>query len=1089
MRKLIGFVLKNRIVTVGGLLAVVAFGLFALLRIPFDAYPDLTGVRVDVSATAPGLAPEEVEQLVTYPLESALMGLPGVTGVRSTSKTGLTIITVPFPDGTDVYFARTLVEQRLAQAKNALPAGVEATMGPLSTPMGELFQYTVTSDSMSLIQLKALHDYTIRPRLRTVPGVSDVNSWGGLIEQMHVEVDPARLVARGLTMGDVSKALADNNLSFGGPYLERAGTRYTVRGVGRLTSAAQIGQVVIANPGGTPVTVADVATVQDGGMPRYGAVTQNGKGEVVTGMVLKLQGADSRRVIDAVKARMDEIRSALPKHVHIVPFYDQTELVGRTTHTITKNLLEGGILVIAVLFLFLRNVRASLIVASVIPLSMLIAFGGMYLFGYSANLMSLGALDFGLIVDGAIVMVENFVHRMEKAPPDANDADARAAFFRDAAVEVGRPVLFGIAIIVAVYIPIFTLEGMEGRMFKPMAFTVVCAVLGSLLLALTYVPTISAALLKAPKEKAGDSGAREKDGAVGKSGASGLESRLRDRYAGALEWSIRHGKVITAVAVLLAVSAAWSLTRIGTEFMPKLDEGAILINTRRLPSVSLADATKLSLESERIVRRFPEVLSVVTKEGRPDLATEAMGLYEGDQYVTLRDRGEWKTAKDPEGMIAAFDSALKSVPGLWVSFTQPLAMRLDEAESGIRTDLGVKVVGPSLERNEQIANRIRGVLGTVPGSADVSVEVSEGTGQLQVSVRRADLARYGLSVADVRDAVNMALGGDVATEMVDGPRRIGVAVRYPAAQQQDPGALANLLLRSPTTGAVVPLSAVADVVPQTGPEQISHEDAQRRTLAMANVRGRDLGSFVTEVRARVAREVPIPSGTFLEWGGQYENQQRAMQRLRVVVPLALGLIVLLLYASFRSVLQTALVLTNVPFALVGGVAALWLRHLNLSLSASVGFIALFGIAVLNGVVLVSHVNALRQGLDGEPGHDVDEAVRMGASDRVRPVLMTALVASLGFVPMAISSTPGSEVQRPLATVVIGGLLTSTALTLFLLPVLYRAVIGWAERRHDRGGAGQRPGAGAAPETGGGTEARPARPAVPAIAAAVRAEPA
>ena len=1088
MKTFLAFVLKRRIAVVGALLAIVAFGVFALLRIPFDAFPDLTGVRVDVSATAPGLAPEEVEQLVTYPLESSLMGLPGVTGVRSTSKAGLSIITVPFPDGTDVYFARTLVQQRLAEAKNALPAGVEPTMGPLATPMGELYQYTVTSDSMSLTELKALHDYTIRPRLRTVPGVSDVNSWGGLIEQMHVEVDPARLTARGLTLGDVSKALADNNVSFGGPYLEHAGTRYTVRGVGRLTSAAQIGQVVVASPGGTPVTVADVATVQDGGMPRYGAVTKDGRGEVVTGMVLKLQGADSRRVIDAVKARMTEIRAAIPKHVRITAFYDQTELVGRTTHTITKNLLEGGLLVIAVLFLFLRNVRASLIVASVIPLSMLIAFGGMYVFGYSANLMSLGALDFGLIVDGAIVMVENFVHRMERTPLAPDDVEGRATLFRDAAVEVGRPVLFGIAIIVAVYLPIFTLEGMEGRMFKPMAFTVVCAVLGSLLLALTYIPTVSAALLRGPKEaapKGEPKGDGKADGpkadATSEAGASGLEARLRARYAGALEWSIRHGRAITAVAVVLAVTAAWSLTRIGTEFMPKLDEGAILINTRRLPSVSLADATKLSTESERIVKRFPEVLSVVTKEGRPDLATEAMGLFEGDQYVTLRERGEWKTAKDPEGLIAAFDSALKSVPGLWVSFTQPLAMRLDEAESGIRTDLGVKVVGPRLELNRQIAERIRGVLSTVPGAADVAVEVSEGTGQLQVTVRRPDLARYGLSVADVRDAVNMALGGDVATEMVDGPRRIGVAVRYPGAQQQDPSALANLALRSQTTGAVVPLSAVADVVPQTGPEQISHEDAQRRTLAMANVRGRDLGSFVTEVRARVAREVRIPAGTFLEWGGQYENQQRAMHRLKVVVPLALGLIVLLLYVSFRSVLQTALVLTNVPFALVGGVAALWLRHLNLSLSASVGFIALFGIAVLNGVVLVSHVNALRAGIGEASGLGVDEAVRQGAGDRVRPVLMTALVASLGFVPMAISSTPGSEVQRPLATVVIGGLLTSTALTLFLLPVLYRAVMGWQERRADGGSA--RAAAPPAP-------ARAPAPRVAApLAAATRAEPA
>lgn len=1066
MNRLLAFVLGRRIAVVGGLVAIVAFGIFALLRVPFDAFPDLTGVRVDVVTTAPGLAPDEVEQLVTYPVESALMGLPGVTGVRSTSKSGLSMITVPFPDGTDVYFARTLVQQRLAEAKGALPAGIEPTMGPLSTPMGELYQYTVSSDSMSLAQLKALHDYTIRPRLRTVPGVSDVNSWGGLIEQVHVDVDPSKLASRGLTLGDVNKALADNNLSFGGPYVEHAGTRYTVRGIGRLASASQIAGVPVAAPGGVTVTVGDVATVSDGGIPRYGAVTQDGRGEVVSGMVLKLQGADSRHVIAAVKARLDEVRATIPKHVRITAFYDQTELVGRTTHTITKNLVEGGLLVIVVLFLFLRNVRASLIVASVIPLSMLIAFGGMFLFGYSANLMSLGALDFGLIVDGAIVMVENFVHRLEKSTLDPADAPARSALFKAAAVEVGRPVLFGIAIIVAVYLPIFTLEGMEGRMFKPMAFTVVCAVLGSLLLALTYVPAVSAALLQVPASS-GDAPAT--------TGARSLEARLRARYAAALDWTIARGRIVTIVAAALAVTAVWSMTRIGSEFMPKLDEGAILINTRRLPNISLADATRLSLEAERIVKRFPEVITVVTKEGRPDLATEAMGLYEGDLYVILKDRGEWRTAKNPEGLVTAFDSALKSVPGLWVSFTQPLAMRLDEAESGIRTDLGIKVVGPSLEQNARIASRIRGVVGSVAGAADVAVEVSEGTGQLRLAVRRPDLVRYGLSVADVRDAVNLALGGVVATELVDGPRRIGVAVRYADLRQVDPSMLAMLTLRSPMTGAVVPLSAVADVVPETGPELIGHEDAQRRTLVLSNVRGRDLGGFVAEVRARVAREVKIPAGTFLEWGGQYENQQRATARLRLVVPLALGLIMLLLYASFRSLLQTALVLTNVPFAFVGGVAALWLRHLNLSLSASVGFIALFGIAVLNGVVLVSHINALR----GE-GREIDDAVRAGASDRVRPVLMTAMVASLGFVPMALSSTPGSEVQRPLATVVIGGLITSTALTLFLLPVLYRAVMGWQSRRH--GGTSSNDDQRHAPVKPGVTHA-------PAQAAAMRAEPA
>jgi len=1023
MRHLITFALRQRLFVAGGVLTLVAAGLFALMRVPFDAFPDLTGTRVEVITPAPGLATEEVERLVTYPLESSLMGLPGAAGVRSVSKAGLSLVTVPFPDDMDVYFARTLVQQRLADAKAALPAGVEPTLGPLSTPMGELYQYTVSSDSLSLAELKTLHDYVIRPRLRTVAGVSEVNSWGGHVEQIQVEVDPARLAARGLTLADVHRALADNNLTFGGSYLERGGERYTVRGVGRVGSAAELGDVVLDAHGGTPIRIADVATVASGAMPRQGAVTQDGRGEVVAGMVLKLKGADSRRVIAAVRERMAGIEATLPAHVAVTPFYDQTELVGRTTHTIVKNLIEGGLLVIAVLFLFLRNVRASLIVASVIPLSMLAAFAGMHLFGYSANLMSLGALDFGLIVDASVVMVENFIRRLETEPPDGHEE--RLALFRHAAVEVGRPVLFGIAIIVAVYIPIFTLDGMEGRMFKPMAFTVVCAVLASLLLALTYVPAMSAWLLRHAHET-----------------PSRFQDALRRRYQRALDWVLLRGRVVVGAAVLLVVAAVGSLAGIGSEFMPKLDEGSILINTRRLPSIALGDATRLSLQAERIVRRFPEVRTVVTKEGRPDLATEAMGLFEGDMYVILKPREEWTTAHDREALIAAFDSALRVVPGLWVSFTQPLAMRLDEAESGIRTDLGIKVVGTDLDRNRATAERIRRVMAAVPGAADVAVEVSEGSGQIRLDVRRDALARNGVSVADVRDAVDLALGARVSTELVDGARRIGVAVRLPESARNDAAQVARLPVRTPA-GGLVPLGELVDVVSTTAPELIGHEDAQRRTLVLANVRGRDLGSFVQEVRSRVAAGVPLPEGVFLEWGGQYENQARAMGRLRLVVPAALLLIYLLLFASFRSVPQSVLVLLNVPFALVGGIGMLWARDLNLSLSASVGFIALFGIAVLNGVVLVSHLNELRA--DGLP---LDDAVRAGAANRLRPVLMTALVASLGFVPMALSTSPGSEVQRPLASVVIGGLITSTALTLFVLPVLYRALARWQARHVD-----------------------------------------
>jgi cobalt-zinc-cadmium resistance protein CzcA len=1009
MRQLIAFALKQRFFVIGGVLSLVAAGLYSLTHIPFDAFPDLTGTRVEVITAVPGMPPEDVERLVTYPIESSLMGLQGAEGVRSVSKQGLSLIMVSFPDQVDIYFARTLVGQRLADAKGALPAGVEPGLGPVSTPMGELYQYTVTSDSLSLAQLKTLHDYTIRPRLRTLPGVSEVNTWGGFVDQVHVEVDASKLAVRDLTLDDVHTALEANNRSFGGAYIETAGERFTLRGVGRAESLAEIERMVIAQRGGAPVLVRDVARVTMGALPRYGAVTQDGTGEVVTGMVLKLKGADSRRVIQAVRERLDEVRAGLPAHVRITPFYDQTELVGRTTKTIAKNLIEGGLL-------FLGNVRASLIVASVIPLSMLIAFGGMSLFGYSANLMSLGALDFGLIVDASVVMVENFIRRLE----EGREGD-RDRLFLDAAVEVGRPILFGIAIIVAVYIPIFALDGMEGRMFKPMVFTVVTAVLGSLLLALTYVPTVSHLLLRQARQK-----------------PNTIFDRVKAAYGRGLEWVFVHSRPVVGGATLLFVIALGSFAWIGTEFMPKLDEGNILITTRRLPSVSLDEATRLSAVVERRLLQFPEVVTVVTKEGRPDLATEAMGLFEGDTYVILTPQDAWVSAEDREGLVAVFDSALADIPGLEMGFTQPLAMRLDEAESGIRTDLGIKVVGSDRAMNEALGERIRAIVSTVDGAADVSVEIADGSGQYRIDIDRAALARFGLSVADVEAALDHATGRRVATELVEGPRRIGVAVRLANAEWTDLEALRRITVRT-ATGGLVPLGSLARFSTVMGPELIAHEDAQRRTLVMANVRGRDLGSFVEEVRAKVAAQVTLPTGVFLEWGGQYENQQRALGRLVLVVPAALLLIYLLLFLSFNSVTQAGLVLLNVPFALVGGVAALWLRDLNLNLSASIGFIALFGIAVLNGVVLVEHLNHLR-----DEGRDLDTAVREGAKDRLRPVLMTALVASLGFVPMALSTSPGSEVQRPLASVVIGGLITSTLLTLFVLPLAYRALTRWEE---------------------------------------------
>jgi cobalt-zinc-cadmium resistance protein CzcA len=751
-------------------------------------------------------------------------------------------------------------------------------------------------------------------------------------------------------------------------------------------------------------------------MPREGAVSRDGRGETLSGMIVMLKGANGKEVVDRVKARLADIQPLLPPGVQIEPFYNQGDVVDRTTHTVFRNLLEGGLLVVLVLFLFLRNIRASLITASVIPLSLLFAFVAMKRFGVSANLMSLGALDFGLIVDASVVMVENFVRRLGHAghttPEQRRDLIRRAAF------EVGRPIVFGVCIIIAVYVPIFSLEGLERRMFAPMAFTVCVAVLGSLFLALAYVPVLSSFLLKQVEEK-----------------PSRWFEAIRRRYRHDLAYALGHRRAVFGTAFGLLVLSLASVPFLGTEFMPKLDEGSMLIETRRLPSTSLPQGMTIAQEVERTLLRFPEVNRIVTKMGRPELATETMGLYAGDVYVIFKPRDEWK-AGSVDALIVKMDSALAEIPGLDYNFTAPMAMRLDEAISGVRTQLGVKIFGDSLPILQAKAAEIVQVIEAVSGAADVSADVSAGAMQVELALDRGALARYGLNVADVRDAVQAGIGGVEATEVIDGRKRFPVVVRLADAYRETPDAIGRLLISAPN-GARVMLSQVAQVRLVEGPELITHEDGERMVIVQSNVRGRDLGGFAADVQREVTRRVQLPEGYFVTYGGQFENQQRAMKRLTLIVPLVLLLIVGLLYASFGNGRQALLVMLNVPFALIGGIAALWLRGLNLNLSASVGFIALFGVAVLNGVVLVAYINQLRN--DGRP---LDEAVREGSEVRLRPVLMTALVASFGFIPMAISTSPGSEVQRPLATVVIGGLITSTVLTLIVLPVVYE----WLEER-------------------------------------------
>ena len=1021
--------IRHRATVIGATLALAAAGTWAFATLNTDAFPDLTPNQVLVMTEAPGLSPVEVENQVTYPMEVAMLGLPRTTDVRSISKVGLSVVTVTFDDDVDLYFARAQVQQRMQDALGSLPAGVMPMLGPPATAMGEVFQYVVESDngardSLTLLHLTNVQEYVIAPLLRTVPGVASVNAWGGLEQRFEVLTDPAKLAGYGLTLHDLETSLANNNTNFGGGYVEDRGERLTLRGLGRVTDTTDIANVVVTTREATPVYVRDVARVTVGGAPRFGAVTRDGRGEVLSAAVIILKGSNGREVVGRVLERLEEIKRVLPRGVTIRPFYNQGEVVARTTHTVFRNLIEGALLVTAILFLFLRTFRASLLTASVIPLSLLIAFLAMRELGVSANLMSLGALDFGLIVDASVVMVENFVRRLQTR--GALSPDARRDRIREAAFEVGRPVVFGVAIIVAVYVPIFTLEGLEGRMFRPMAFTVCAAVLGSLVLALTYVPAASAYLFAGTAD--GPAAAREHD-----------EARwfvaLRVKYDQALDWALLHRRTVVGAALGLLVVALGSVPFLGTEFMPKLDEGYLLIETRRVPSASLAQGVAVSEDVERTLKSFPEVARVVTNLGRPHEATETMALNLADVYVTFKPKREWRAAS-LDVVIERMDSALAEIPGLDYEFSAPMRMRLDEVISGVRTDLGIKIYGDSLPLLQEKAAEIERVVVGVPGAEDVSVGTSAGAMQLEVDLDRSAIARYGLNVADVREAVESGIGGVEATQVLNGRRRYPIVVRLDTPYRSTPEVVGQTLIRTPAGGTVT-LSQVARLRIVEGPEVIEHEGGQRYVVVKSNMRGRDLGGFVADVRRLVTDRVAMPPAYFLTYGGQFENQARATRRLAVIVPLVLVLIAALLYASFGSVRHALLVMLNVPFAVVGGIAALWLRGLNLNLSASVGFIALFGVAVLNGVVLLSYINQLRA-----VGKSLGDAVREGAVVRLRPVLMTALVASVGFIPMAVSHSAGAEVQRPLATVVIGGLVSSTLLTLLVLPTVY----AWVEQR-------------------------------------------
>ena len=1016
LRRIIDYHLDHPRVVLFGLVVLVAAGLSALYQTPIDAFPDLTNNQVTVITEAPGMAPVEVEQLVTFPIESSMMGLPYTEEVRSISKLGLSMVTIVFADSVDNYFARQLVNERLNEARGRIPAGLEPALGPVATAFGEVYRYTLEGEGYSTMELKTLHDWEIKYQLQAVPGVADINTWGGHTRQYEIEVDPYRLHARGLTLRDVFERVRENNHNFGGGFVEHASEQYTVRGLGRIGSERDLGAIVLAAHQGTAVYLRDVAEVKIGKMPRQGAVTRDGKGETVSGMVIMLRGQNSKTVIERVKQALDGIRRSLPEGVSIVPFYDQSVVIDGTIRTVRYNLLQGGALVVAILFLFLGNFRAALIVAAVIPLSMLVAFLGMRWFGITANLMSLGAIDFGVIVNGAVIMIENYVWRL-RARPNHHlplTRDQSLVLVRSAAHQVSRPILMGVGIIIAVYVPILSLQGLEGRMYRPMAVTVCAALLGSLVLTLAAVPAASRLLLGRSTKKA-----REP-----------YMDRARQVYGRIVNQALDHRVLVVTAGSLLIAAALGSLRFIGTEFMPRLDEGSVLVQVLRLPSISLSKSVDIGLEVERTLLEFPEVTGVVSTLGRPDLATEAMGIYESDGFVNLKPPEQWSTADTKEGLTQAMAAALSKIPGVVYNFTQPMAMRLDETISGVRADVAVKIFGPDEQILDRSADEVLRVLGRVRGAADVQKQVFSGAAEWQVVVDREELARYGLNVSDVRDLVQAAVGGKAVTEVIDGRRRFQIVVRLPESYRRDRDALGSILLAAPA-GEQVSLGRVAEIRRSSGPEVVHREDSQRRIVVQCNVRGRDVGSFVAEAQRRIQAAVDLPTGYYITWGGQFENQQRAMQRLMFVLPAVLLVIFMLLFLTFRSAKQSLLVLLIVPFASVGGIAALWLCGMNLNVSASIGFIAVFGVAVLDGLVMVSTNNSLL-----EKGRSIREAVVEGAVTRLRPVLMTSVLASLGFLPMALATSIGAEVQRPLATVVIGGLISSTILTLLLLPALY-----------------------------------------------------
>jgi cobalt-zinc-cadmium resistance protein CzcA len=1037
--RIIESALRQRLLVLVVTLLIAALGVYGFRNLPLDAFPDVTNVQVQVITEAPGRSPVEVERFITYPIEVQMTGLPQLAELRSLSKFGLSMVTIVFKDDVDIYFARQLVLERLIEAKEKLPAGVAPAMGPTSTGLGEVYQYTLEQPDAGagskpapaekdLMNLRTIQDWIVRPILKTIPGVTDVNSFGGFVKQYQVMIDPDRLKKYDLTLREVFESVARNNTNAGGNIIEHTSERYLIRGVGLIKDLQDIREIVVKAYQGTPIFIKDVGEVIVGPEVRQGALVKDGKGEGVAGIVMMIRGGSGKEVVAGVKEKVEEINrnKILPGGVVIKPFYDRTDLVEACIRTVTKALEEGGVLVIAVLFLFLGNVRSALIVAVTLPLSVLATFIAMRQMGLSANLMSLGglAIAMGMMVDGSVVIVENiYRHLSESGALKKN----RLHVVLEASREVARPVVFGIVIIIIVFLPLFTLQGMEGKMFAPMAYTISIALGASLLFSLTLSPVLSFLFLK---------GGSEEDVFILR--------WVKRLYLPLLRWALGKRTVVAAISIILLLMSLALFPFLGTEFIPLLDEGSLTPQVIRLPSISLPESVEMEKKVQQALLKFPEVVTVVSKIGSAEIATDPMGPNVSDPIVILKPKSQWKTAKTKDELIEKIRGELEKIPGVAYNISQPIALRVDELISGVKSQIAIKLFGDDLDVLRTKAEEISRVISKMRGVTDLRVEQTAGQPYITIEIDRRKIARYGINVADIQEIIETAIAGKTATEMFEGERRFAVLVRFPEERRNSLEAIGALLVSSPS-GARIPLANLAELSLNEGPVQISRENSKRRIVVELNVEGRDIGSLVAEAQQKIRDQVVLPEGYYITWGGAFENQQRAMKRLMIIVPLTIGLIFFLLFSTFNSLRYAGLIIMNLPFALIGGILALWITGLYLSVPASVGFIALFGVAVLNGVVLVSYINQLV----GE-GASPEEAVMKGCERRLRPVLMTALVAILGLIPMLIASGPGSEIQRPLATVVTGGLISSTLLTLVVLPTLYL----WMEERRATSNTGK-----------------------------------